>query len=106
MAVTSIPGASLEPQTIDEIILRLKEYAIWCVMNMASYRDKHDRIKIYNKYEDLFAQTVCTFQIIKDIHYSLLTETAREIVDFYSDNDKVIPFAYQLEQKLKLGNFE
>ena len=106
LAVTSIHGASLEPQTIDEIILRLKEYAIWCVMNMASYRDKHDRIKIYNKYEDLFAQTVCTFQIIKDIHYSLLTETAREIVDFYSDNDKVIPFAYQLEQKLKLGNFE
>lgn len=95
LAVPSTSGISLEAEASDEIIVRLKGYLAWCVMNMARDRDKSD--KICSKYEDLLVQTICTFQMIKDVYYSNLTNKAQKIVDFYSDLEKAIPFSQQLE---------
>lgn len=92
-------GDPLEPETSDEIILRLKEYVVWCVMNMTKYRNSSN--KIYSKYEDLLVQTICTFEMIKDVYYSYLTNKAQEIIDFYSNAEKAIPFVHQLEHDLK-----
>ena len=96
LAAPSVWGDQLEPETSDEIILRLKEYVVWCVMNMAKYRNSSN--KIYSKYEDLLVQTICTFEMIKDIHCSNLSDETQKIVSFYSDEQKVIPFARQLEE--------
>ena len=38
---------------------------------------------------------------IKDVYYSYLTNKAQEIIDFYSDAEKAIPFVHQLEHDLK-----
>lgn len=104
LAAPSASGISLEPEASDEIIVRLKEYIAWCVMNMARHRNKSDKIR--SKYEDLLVQTICTFQMIKDVYYSYLTNTAQKIVDFYSDLEKVIPFSRQLENSLRTDNIE
>lgn len=104
LAVPSASGTSLEPEVSDEIIVHLKEYIIWCVMNMAKHRNKSN--KIHNKYEDLLAQTICTFQMIKDVYYSYLTNTAQKIVDFYADLEKAIPFSQQLENNLRTDTIE
>ena len=44
-------------------------------------------------------------EMIKDIYYSDLTDKSQEIVDFYSDEKKVIPFARQLEENLQKQHF-
>ena len=102
LAVASVEGRPLEPETSTQIIVWLKEHVIWCVMNVAKYRDKSE--KICSKYENLLAQTICTFQMIKDIYYPHLTNTAQKVVNFYSDAEKVIPFTHQLERQLKTEN--
>ena len=99
LAAPSVWEDPLEPETSDEIILRLKEYVVWCVMNMAKYRNSSN--KIYSKYEDLLVQTICTFEMIKDVYYPNLTDAAQKIVNFYSDAENVIPFARQLEKDLQ-----
>lgn len=96
LAAPSAWGDSLEPETGDEIILRLKEYVVWCVMNMAKYRNSSN--KIYSKYEDLLVQTICTFEVIKDVYSPNLTDMAQKIVNFYSDANNAIPFVRQLEK--------
>lgn len=103
LAVSSVWEDPLEPETSDEIILRLKEYVAWCVMNMAKYRNSSK--KINSKYEDLLVQTICTFEIIKDVYCPNLTDAAQKIVNFYSDAEKVIPFARKLEKDLQNRNF-
>ena len=80
----------------------LKEHVTWCVINVAKYRNKSE--KICSKYEDLLVQTICTFQMIKDIYYTHLTNTAQKVVNFYSDAEKVIPYTHQLERQLKAEN--
>lgn len=102
MAVSSVSGISLEPKTIDEIIQRLKEHVVWCVMNMAKYRNCSH--KICNKYEDLLTLSICTFQIIKNVYDFKLTEKTRKLVDFYSDVEQVIPFVHQFEKELESDN--
>lgn len=102
LAVPDASGIALEPEAGDEIIVHLKEYVAWCVMNIAKHRNHSD--KICGKYEDLLVQTICTFQMIRDIYYSHLTNTSQGIVDFYADSEKAIPFVHQLEQKLKSDN--
>lgn len=102
LAARSVEGISPEQETSSEIIVHLKEYITWCIMNIAKHRNKSD--KICSKYEDLLVQTICTFQTIKDIYYSYLTDTAQEIVDFYSDPEKIIPFSQQLENGLRTDN--
>ena len=72
---------------------------VWCVMNMAKYRNSSN--KIYSKYEDLLVQTICTFEMIKDVYYPNLTDAAQKIVNFYSNAENVIPFARQLEKDLQ-----
>ena len=99
LAASSVWKDPLESETSDEIILRLKEYVVWCVMNMAKHRNSSN--KIYSKYEDLLVQTICTFEMIKDVYYPNLTDAAQKIVNFYSDAENVIPFARQLEKDLQ-----
>lgn len=99
LAASSVWKAPLESETSDEIILRLKEYVVWCVMNMAKHRNSSN--KIYSKYEDLLVQTICTFEMIKDVYYPDLTDAAQKTVNFYSDAENVIPFARQLEKDLQ-----
>lgn len=103
LAVPSAWKNPLESELYDEIILQIKEYVWWCVMNMA--KNQNTSKKIYSKYEDLLVQTICTFEMIKDIYYSDLTDKSQEIVDFYSDEKKVIPFARQLEENLQKQHF-
>ena len=103
LAVSSVSGISLESKTIDETIQRLKEHVVWCVMNMAKYRNCSH--KICNKYEDLLTLSICTFQIIKNVYDFNLTEKTRKLVDFYSDVEQVIPFVHQLERELKSDNY-
>ena len=57
LAVSSVSGISLESKSIDETIQRLKEHVVWCVMNMAKYRNCSH--KICNKYEDLLTLSIC-----------------------------------------------
>lgn len=102
LAVPNVLGGSLKPETSDEIILRLKEYIAWCVMNMAKQQNASE--KIYKKYEDLLVQTIYTFQLIKYNYYSCLTDMSQKIVDFYSDTQKAVQFAHQLEQELVNDN--
>lgn len=99
LAASSVWKDPLESETSDEIILRLKEYVVWCVMNMAKHRNSSS--KIYSKYEDLLVQTICTFEMIKDVYYPDLTDAAQKTVNFYSDVENVIPFARQLEKDLQ-----
>lgn len=99
LAASSVWKDPLESETSDEIILQLKEYVVWCVMNMAKHRNSSN--KIYSKYEDLLAQTICTFEMIKDVYYPDLTDAAQKTVNFYSDAENVIPFARQLEKDLQ-----
>lgn len=99
LAASSVWKAPLESETSDEIILRLKEYVVWCVMNMAKHRNSSN--KIYSKYEDLLVQTICTFEMIKDVYYPDLTDAAQKTANFYSDAENVIPFARQLEKDLQ-----
>lgn len=98
-AAASMEKTLSKPETVDEIIVRLKEYVAWCVMNMAKHRNKSN--KIFSKYEDLLIYTIYTFKTIKKIYYSYLTDAAKETVDFYSDEEKAVPFIQQLEQNFK-----
>ena len=49
--------------------------------------------------------TICTFQIIKNVYDFKLTDKTRKLVDFYSDDEQVIPFVHQLERDLKSDNY-
>lgn len=99
LALSCMKATTLESKTCDEIVERLKKYVAWCVLNTAKYRDKLP--KICSKYEDLLAQTICTFQMIRAVYFPYLTDSAQKIVNFYSDEKKAIPFAYKLEKELK-----
>lgn len=102
LAVANTNKTLAEPEICADIILRLKQYVSWSIINIAKHREASPRT--CNKYEDLFVETVCTFQIIKDVYYHLLPESSRKIVDFYSDASNSVSFAHQLEQTLKSDN--
>lgn len=98
-AIASMDQTVSKLELFDKIIVQLKDYVEWCVMNMAKHRNKSN--KIFSKYEDLLIYTIYTFKTIKKIYYSYLTDAAKETVDFYSDEEKAVPFIQQLEQNFK-----
>lgn len=99
LAVASIEETLVEPEPYHDIILHLKEYVAWCVMNIARYRDVS--LSIFEKYDDLLVQALCTFKIIKDTYYRMLPDCLQKIIDFYSNPEQALVFAHQLEHDLK-----